>query len=69
MRANRRVDAALHAKIFGPDTAELANTFPRQALHAATLGFEHPVTGENLSFTSPLPDDFAALIAALRGSA
>ena len=59
----------LAPKIFGPDTAELANTFPRQALHAATLGFEHPVTGENLSFTSPLPDDFAALIAALRGSA
>lgn len=31
---------------------------PRQALHAKTLGFEHPVTGEFLSFTSELPEDF-----------
>jgi 23S rRNA pseudouridine1911/1915/1917 synthase len=38
----------------------------RQALHAAVLGFEHPVTGEPLRFESPLPADFAALIAALR---
>jgi 23S rRNA pseudouridine1911/1915/1917 synthase len=58
----------LAPKIFGPDTAEFANTFPRQALHAATLGFEHPVTGENLSFSSPLPADLAALIMALRGA-
>jgi 23S rRNA pseudouridine1911/1915/1917 synthase len=39
----------------------------RQALHAATLGFEHPVTGESLLFRSPLPDDFATLLATLRG--
>lgn len=58
----------LAPKTFGPITADLANTFPRQALHAATLGFDHPVTGETLSFTSPLPEDFAALIAALRGA-
>jgi len=37
----------------------------RQALHAAELGFEHPVTGEKLRFTSPLPADIAGLIAAL----
>jgi len=30
---------------------------PRQALHAKTLGFEHPVTGEFLKFDSPLPQD------------
>ncbi len=59
----------LAPKVFGPEAAELANTFPRQALHAATLGFEHPVTGENLSFTSPLPADLTALIVALRGAA
>jgi 23S rRNA pseudouridine1911/1915/1917 synthase len=46
--------------------AELGNAFPRQALHAATLGFAHPVTGERLEFSSPLPSDMAALIAALR---
>ncbi|MEL7270398.1 MAG: RluA family pseudouridine synthase [Bacteroidota bacterium] len=37
------------------------NTFkalPRQALHAKTLGFVHPVTQELLRFDSPLPDDF-----------
>ncbi|MEZ4393478.1 MAG: RluA family pseudouridine synthase [Polyangiales bacterium] len=39
----------------------------RQALHAAELGFVHPVTAETLRFTSPLPDDFAAALAALRG--
>ena len=31
---------------------------PRLYLHAATLGFVHPVTGETLRFESPLPDDF-----------
>ena len=55
----------LAPKTFG-DAAEIANTFPRQALHAATLGFDHPVTGERLSFTSPPPEDFAGLVAALR---
>ncbi len=46
--------------------AVLGNAFPRQALHAATLGFDHPVTGARLEFASPLPADMAALIAALR---
>ena len=54
-------------KLFGPQAAELANSFPRQALHAATLGFEHPVTGEELEFESPLPVDMAGLMDALRG--
>ena len=40
----------------------------RQALHAATLGFEHPITGEALSFSSPPPDDFIRLVNALRGA-
>jgi len=35
---------------------------PRQALHAKTLGFEHPVTGEFLSFSSELPEDFQKCI-------
>jgi 23S rRNA pseudouridine1911/1915/1917 synthase len=56
----------LPEKLFGP-AAELANSFPRQALHAATLGFEHPVTGEELEFTSPLPAAMADLLAALQG--
>lgn len=35
---------------------------PRQALHAATLGFVHPVTGKEMFFESPLPKDFAAVM-------
>ncbi|KFE34596.1 RluA family pseudouridine synthase [Thioclava atlantica] len=53
-------------KAIGPAAAEAARTFPRQALHAATLGFEHPVTGENLSFAAPLPEDMEALVTCLR---
>lgn len=40
--------------------------FPRQALHAAVLGFEHPVTEQPLRFEAPLPVDFADLIAAIK---
>jgi 23S rRNA pseudouridine1911/1915/1917 synthase len=47
--------------------AEAANAFPRQALHAATLGFVHPVTGATLTFESPLPPEMAELLAALGG--
>ena len=39
--------------------------FPRQALHAARLGFAHPRTGELLSFASEPPPAMAELIAAL----
>lgn len=35
---------------------------PRQALHAKTLGFVHPVTKEQMDFDSEWPEDFAALI-------
>jgi 23S rRNA pseudouridine1911/1915/1917 synthase len=39
--------------------------FRRQALHAAGLGFTHPVTGEALAFSSPLPDDMQRLFSHL----
>ncbi|MFN4037703.1 MAG: RluA family pseudouridine synthase [Erythrobacter sp.] len=42
--------------------------FARQALHAAELGFVHPVTGEDLRFASPLPDDMRELIDELGSS-
>lgn len=35
---------------------------PRQALHAKTLGFVHPTTGQQMDFDSPWPDDFSSLI-------
>lgn len=37
-------------------------TLPRQALHAKTLGFEHPVTGEMMRFDSPVPQDMVDCI-------
>ena len=40
-------------------------SFRRQALHAATLGFVHPVTQAKLSFVSPLPADIVDLIGRL----
>lgn len=40
----------------------------RLLLHAATLGFEHPVTGARVALSSPLPDDFTVEVARLRSS-
>lgn len=49
------------------DSAQDAlNRLRRQALHAAELGFEHPASGEAKLFESPLPDDMARLISALK---
>ncbi|AXC49814.1 RluA family pseudouridine synthase [Paracoccus suum] len=52
-------------RALGP-AAELAAAFPRQALHAAHLGFVHPLSSETLRFDSPLPSDMAGLLAALQ---
>ncbi|MBU0551568.1 RluA family pseudouridine synthase [Myxococcota bacterium] len=38
----------------------------RQALHAATLGFIHPMTGERLRFEAPLPEDFSQALLGLK---
>ncbi len=56
----------LNAKALTPKAQEMVKTFPRQALHAAVLGFEHPVTGEDLRFEAPLPQDMESLLEALR---
>lgn len=42
---------------------------PRVALHAAELGFDHPITGAPLRFAMPLPTDLVALIDRLRSRA
>ncbi len=53
-----------------PDAArDILATLGRQALHAAELGFEHPVTGKPLRFQSELPADLTGLIIALGPSA
>ncbi len=46
--------------------AEYLGEIDRQMLHAKSLGFEHPVTGQQLSFDSDLPDDFTWLLERLR---
>jgi 23S rRNA pseudouridine1911/1915/1917 synthase len=43
--------------LYGVPCADL----PRQALHAAELGFAHPVTGEDSTFVSPIPEELSFL--------
>ena len=49
-----------------PAARDALGALNRQALHAATLAFEHPLSGAALRFESVLPDDIAALVTALR---
>ena len=62
------------AMVYGPDTSNrkkfFANLFarmPHQALHAKSLGFLHPVSGENLYFESPIPENMAYVKQRLKG--
>lgn len=50
-----------------PDARTAAQSFPRQALHARTLGFQHPTQGDYMTFAAPLPQDMADLLTALGG--
>jgi 23S rRNA pseudouridine1911/1915/1917 synthase len=43
-----------------------ATDFARQALHARELGFAHPVSGRDMLFEAPLPNDMSAMVQALR---
>nr|WP_294915687.1 RluA family pseudouridine synthase [uncultured Neokomagataea sp.] len=61
----RRIPGA--ARPLPPEAREAALDFPRQALHAARLGFVHPRTGKNLEFETPLPADFHELQQSLIG--
>ena len=63
----RRVPAT--ARMLDSATRRLLLDFPRQALHAARLGFRHPRSGVALSFTTPPPADMQALLNALKLSA
>ncbi len=53
----RRVPAGLSEQ-----TRTAVQQFPRQALHAKRLSFEHPQTGEEVCFEAPLPDDLTQLL-------
>jgi 23S rRNA pseudouridine1911/1915/1917 synthase len=60
----RRIPAASRA--LPPALRGACLDFPRQALHAAVLGFRHPATGADLRFETAIPADFKALLNALR---
>jgi 23S rRNA pseudouridine1911/1915/1917 synthase len=63
--ANYGGDEILRGTTFTKYKQFVQNCFkilPRQALHAKTLGFEHPTTGEKMLFDSVLPDDMANVI-------
>ena len=46
--------------------ADAIKQFGRQALHAKSLEFDHPTTGERMSFESHVPEDFSRLLAHFR---
>jgi 23S rRNA pseudouridine1911/1915/1917 synthase len=62
-------DALYGRKPKDPELAAISERLGRQALHAALLGFVHPVSGESLRFEVAPPDDFRAALAALRALA
>lgn len=62
----KRVPTAARALPVHARDALLA--FPRQALHAESLGFPHPITGESLRFSAPIPQDFRDLLTLLDGN-
>ncbi len=57
----------LPLKSLSEPALEAVRAFPRQALHAAVLGFTHPVSGHEMRFESPIPQDMLDLMQALRG--
>jgi 23S rRNA pseudouridine1911/1915/1917 synthase len=48
--------------------AAISQALGRQALHAALLEIDHPITGERMRFESPLPDDLTRMWSALRAT-
>ncbi|MXP63146.1 RluA family pseudouridine synthase [Roseomonas sp. M0104] len=62
----RRIPAA--ARILPATARDALLAFPRQALHAESLGFRHPATGELLRFAAPLPPDMRGLLTLLDGN-
>lgn len=57
-----RVLRGVNSATYQAFVANCFKTCPRQALHARTLGFRHPATGEEMFFTADIPADMKALI-------
>jgi 23S rRNA pseudouridine1911/1915/1917 synthase len=51
--------------LLGDDLYDIADGFPRHALHAAALTFPSPTTGESMTVSAPLPADMMAVIETL----
>ncbi|KAG9442859.1 hypothetical protein H6P81_018713 [Aristolochia fimbriata] len=56
-----RVPSSIH-----PHLSQLVSKLERPCLHAFSLGFEHPHTGENMKFSCPPPSDFTEILTQLR---
>ena len=54
------------AKTIAEEIRNFANNFPRQALHAQSLGFIHPKTKEKMFFETKIPEDMQELLNVLR---
>ncbi|AIL65770.1 Ribosomal large subunit pseudouridine synthase D [Rickettsiales bacterium Ac37b] len=50
------------SKLFSEEIQEKIYNFNRQALHAISIGFIHPITKEHMQFTTELPDDLQNLV-------
>lgn len=62
----KRAIPSSYSKLDQRDMLQLLDHLQGQALHAFSLSFDHPVTGERLSFEAPLPPDIDALLSWLR---
>ena len=60
----RRMARSVFRKVYGPHNC--ITSLHGQCLHAKTLGFIHPITGEQLRFDSELPEYFTHFLATLR---
>jgi 23S rRNA pseudouridine1911/1915/1917 synthase len=56
-------------RVRDPELKRRLAEFPRQALHAERIAFRHPASNEPVEIVAPVPEDLAALIAAIDGAA
>ena len=56
----------LPLKSLSTSAVQAVQAFPRQALHAAVLGLQHPISGKTVTFEAPLPTDMSSLLNKLR---
>jgi len=57
---------AMPSSVFEPEDINIVKGFTRQALHAKSIGFLHPITNEYMNFDSDIPNDLNELIEILK---